>query len=51
VRSADVAPDSPDRPPATTWGGDVSSALTDSHVGGRVLRLYQGTSDVKELKF
>jgi pilus assembly protein CpaB len=51
VRSADAAPGTRDTPPPTTWGGDVSSALTEGQVAGRVLRLYQGTSDVKELKF
>jgi pilus assembly protein CpaB len=51
VRSADVAPGARDTPPPTTWGGDVSSALTEGHVVGRVMRLYQGNSDVKEFKF
>ena len=38
----------------TTWGSDVSPALTGSgpqNAGGATLRLYQGAADAKEIKF
>jgi pilus assembly protein CpaB len=51
VRAADAAPDAQrDRPP-TTWGGDVSPALNQGRTVGRVMRIYQGTADGKELRF
>jgi pilus assembly protein CpaB len=51
VRAADAAPDAPGEKPPTTWGGDVSPALNEGHTAGRVMRLYLGTSDGKELRF
>jgi pilus assembly protein CpaB len=51
VRAADAAPDAQrDRPPPT-WGGDVSPALNQGRTVGRVMRIYQGTADGKELRF
>jgi len=50
VRAADAAPDTAGRSPPTTWGGDVSPALNERRAG-RVMRVYQGTTDGKELKF
>jgi len=51
VRAADAAPDAPGEKPSTTWGGDVSPALNQGQTAGRVMRVYQGTSDGKELRF
>jgi len=51
VRAADAGPDTPGDKPLTTWGGDVSAALNQGRAAGRVMRVYQGTSDGKELKF
>jgi len=51
VRAADSAPDTKADSPPTTWGGDVSPALNQGRTAGRVLRLYQGTSDGQELRF
>jgi len=51
VRAADAAPDAPGGKPLTTWGGDVSPALNQGHTDGRVMRIYQGTTDGKELRF
>jgi len=51
VRAADAGPDTPSDKPLTTWGGDVSAALNQGPAAGRVMRIYQGTSDAKELKF
>lgn len=51
VRAADAAPDTKADSPPTTWGGDVSPALNQGRTAGRVLRLYQGTSDGQELRF
>jgi len=51
VRAADAAPDAPEGTPPTTWGGDVSPALNQGQTAGRVMRVYQGTSDGKELRF
>ena len=51
VRAADAGPDTPGVKPPTTWGGDVSPALNQGRTAGRVMRIYQGTSDGKELRF
>jgi pilus assembly protein CpaB len=51
VRAADAGPDAQDVRPPTTWGGDVSPALNQGRTAGRVMRVYQGTSDGQELKF
>jgi pilus assembly protein CpaB len=51
VRAADAAPDAPGGTPLTTWAGDVSPALSQGHADGRVMRIYQGTTDAKELRF
>jgi pilus assembly protein CpaB len=51
VRAADAAPDVGAQSPATTWGGDVSPALNQGRTAGRVMRLYQGTTDGKEFRF
>jgi pilus assembly protein CpaB len=51
VRAADAGPDTQAARPPTTWGGDVSSALNQGRTAGRVMRVYQGTSDGQELKF
>ncbi len=51
VRAADAGPDNPNVKPPTTWGGDVSPALNQGRSAGRVVRIYQGTSDGKELRF
>jgi len=50
VRAADAGPDAQDVRPPTTWGGDVSPALSQGRTAGRVMRVYQGTSDGQELK-
>jgi pilus assembly protein CpaB len=51
VRAADAAPDTQGVKPSTTWGGDVSPALNQGPTAGRVMRVYQGTSDGKEIRF
>ncbi len=51
VRAAEAAPDPPSDSPPTTWGGDVSPALQQGHTEGRVMRVYQGTTDGKEVRF
>jgi pilus assembly protein CpaB len=51
VRAADALPDTPDARPETTWGGDVSPALNQGRTAGRVMRVYQGTTDGKEFRF
>jgi len=51
VRAADAAPDARNTRPETTWGGDVSPALNQGRTAGRVMRLYQGTTDGKEFRF
>ena len=51
VRAADAAPDGSNETPVTTWGGDVSPALNQGRTAGRVMRLYQGTTDGKEFRF
>jgi pilus assembly protein CpaB len=51
VRSADTAADIQSDKPATTWGGDVSPALNQGHTAGRLMRVYQGTTDGKEFRF
>jgi pilus assembly protein CpaB len=51
VRAADAGPDTPGDKPRTTWGGDVSAALNQGRAAGRVVHVFQGTSDGKELKF
>jgi pilus assembly protein CpaB len=51
VRAADAAPDAQGGTPTTTWGGDVSPALNQGRTAGRIMRIYQGTTDVKELRF
>jgi pilus assembly protein CpaB len=51
VRAADAGPGTPGDKPLTTWGGDVSAALNQGGVVGRDMRVYQGTSDGKELRF
>ena len=51
VRAADAAPGARLENPATTWGGDVSPALNQGHTAGRVMKIYQGTTDGKEFRF
>jgi pilus assembly protein CpaB len=51
VRAADALPGEPAAKPQTTWGGDVSHALNQGRAAGRVMRVYQGTTDGKELRF
>jgi pilus assembly protein CpaB len=51
VRAADAAPDRPGSTPPTTWGGDVSPALNQGPADGRLMRVYQGTADGKEVRF
>jgi pilus assembly protein CpaB len=51
VRAADAPPDAPGAKSLTTWGGDVSAALNQGHPDGRIMRVYQGTADAKELRF
>lgn len=51
VRSADALPGPQDDKPETTWGGDVSPALNQGRTAGRVMRVYQGTTDGKEFRF
>jgi pilus assembly protein CpaB len=51
VRAADASPDERAEGPVTTWGGDVSPALNEGRTSGRVMRLYQGTTDGKEFRF
>jgi pilus assembly protein CpaB len=51
VRAADAAPETDSASPVTTWGGDVSPALNQGRTAGRVMRLYQGTTDGKEFRF
>jgi pilus assembly protein CpaB len=51
VRAADALPDTQDARPETTWGGDVSPALNQGRTAGRVMRVYQGTTDGKEFRF
>jgi pilus assembly protein CpaB len=51
VRAAEAAPDTPNATPQTTWGGDVSPALQQGHTDGRVMRVYHGTTDGKEVRF
>jgi len=51
VRAADAPPDMPASRPETTWGGDVSPALNQGRTAGRVMRVYQGTTDGKEFRF
>jgi pilus assembly protein CpaB len=51
VRAADALPAAQDNKPETTWGGDVSPALNQGRTAGRVMRVYQGTTDGKEFRF
>jgi pilus assembly protein CpaB len=51
VRAADALPGTQDDKPETTWGGDVSPALNQGRAAGRVMRVYQGTTDGKEFRF
>src|SRR6185312_7948333 len=51
VRAADAPPDTPGSRAKTTWGGDVSPALNQGHTAGRLMRVYQGTTDGKEFRF
>jgi pilus assembly protein CpaB len=51
VRAADAGPNKAGGTPSTTWGGDVSPALNQGRTAGRMMRIYQGTSDAKELRF
>ncbi|MGA3000136.1 MAG: Flp pilus assembly protein CpaB [Acetobacteraceae bacterium] len=51
VRAADALPDRQEDKPETTWGGDVSPALNQGRTAGRVMRVYQGTTDGKEFRF
>jgi pilus assembly protein CpaB len=51
VRAADALPDSPEDRPETTWGGDVSPALNQGRTAGRIMRVYQGTTEGKEFRF
>ncbi len=51
VRAADALPETSDTRPETTWGGDVSPALNQGRTAGRVMRVYQGTTDGKEFRF
>ncbi len=51
VRAAETAgPAAPRRSP-TTWGGDVSPALNQGAPTNRMMRIYQGTSEGKEVRF
>jgi pilus assembly protein CpaB len=51
VRAADATPDAPGGRPLTTWGGDVSPALNQAKTAGRIMRVYDGATDAKELRF
>ena len=51
VRAADAAPDQQGSTPSTTWGGDISAALNQGRTAGRIVRVYQGTAEEKELRF
>jgi pilus assembly protein CpaB len=51
VRAADQLPETGGDRPVTTWGGDVSPALSQGRTAGRVMRIYQGTTDGKEFRF
>jgi pilus assembly protein CpaB len=51
VRAADALPGRQEDKPVTTWGGDVSPALNQGRTAGRVMRVYQGTTDGKEFRF
>lgn len=51
VRAADALPGTHDDNPETTWGGDVSPALNQGRTAGRIMRVYQGTTDGKEFRF
>jgi len=51
VRAAEAAPDTQGVRQSTTWGGDVSPALNQEKAAGRVMRVYQGPSDDKEIRF
>ncbi len=51
VRAADAAPDLPGGAAPTTWGGDVSPALNQGPSSGRLMRVYQGTTDGREFRF
>jgi pilus assembly protein CpaB len=51
VRAADALPDAQGDTAKTTWGGDVSPALNQGRTAGRVMRVYQGTTDGKEVRF
>jgi pilus assembly protein CpaB len=51
VLAADEVPGTQDARPETTWGGDVSPALNQGRAAGRVMRVYQGTTDGKEFRF
>jgi pilus assembly protein CpaB len=51
VRAADALPERQTGPPETTWGGDVSPALNRSTAAGRIMRIYQGTTDGREFRF
>ncbi len=51
VRAADALPDAQGEKPETTWGGDVSPALNQGRTAGRIMRVYQGTTDGKEFRF
>jgi pilus assembly protein CpaB len=51
VRAADALPDAQGYRPETTWGGDVSPALNQGRTAGRIMRVYQGTTDGKEFRF
>jgi pilus assembly protein CpaB len=51
VRAADAPPEPKGGPLPTTWGGDVSPALSQGPAAGRSVRVYEGTSEAKELRF
>jgi pilus assembly protein CpaB len=51
VRAAEASQETAVDKPLTTWGGDVSPALNQGRTAGRVMRVYQGTSDGKEFRF
>jgi pilus assembly protein CpaB len=51
VRAADALPGVQNDKPQTTWGGDVSPALSQGHTTGRVIRIYRGTTEDKEPRF
>jgi pilus assembly protein CpaB len=51
VRSADAPPGPQNAVLPTTWGGDISPALTQGAAAGRSIRVYEGTAEVKELRF